>query len=100
MIQKGLLRSAHDVSEGGLACALAERALGRGCSPMGVHVTLHDALSPLPLLFGEAQGRIVVSCDARSVDDSLRIAKKHGVPCRQIGQVVSADEGFRVEGAV
>lgn len=98
MIQKGLLQSAHDVSEGGLACTLAESALGRGGSPMGVHVTLHDAISPLPLLFGEAQGRIVVSCDARSVDDALRIAKKHGVPCRQIGQVVAAADGFRVEG--
>ena len=98
MIQKGLLQSAHDVSEGGLACTLAESALGRGGSPMGVHVTLHDAISPLPLLFGEAQGRIVVSCNARSVDDALRIAKKHGVPCRQIGQVVAAADGFRVEG--
>ena len=98
MIQTGLVRSAHDVSEGGLTCALAESALGRGGSPMGVHVTLHDSLSPLPLLFGEAQGRIVVSCDARSVDDTLRVAKSHGVPCRRIGQVVAADEGFRVEG--
>ena len=98
MIQKGLLRSAHDLSEGGLACALAESALGRGGSPMGVHVALHDSLSPLPLLFGEAQGRIVVSCDARSVDDALGLAKKRGVPCRQIGHVVAADEGFRVEG--
>ena len=98
MIQEGLVQSAHDVSEGGLACALAESALGRGGSPVGVHVTLHDAISPLPLLFGEAQGRVVVSCDARSVDDALRIAKKHGVPCRQIGQVVAAEDGFRVEG--
>jgi len=98
MIQKALLRSAHDVSEGGLACALAESALGRGGSPMGVHVTLHDALSPVPLLFGEAQGRIIVSCDTLSVDDVLRIAKKHGVPGRKIGRVVEADEGFRIEG--
>ncbi len=98
LIQEGLLRSAHDVSEGGLACALAESALGRGGSPMGVHVTLHDSLPTLPLLFGEAQGRIVVSCDARLAEDALRLAKKHGVPCRQIGRVVAPEEGFRIEG--
>ena len=99
LVHEGLLRSAHDVSEGGLACALAESALGRtSSSPTGVHVTLHDSLPGVPLLFGEAQGRVVVSCDARSTDDVLRLAKKHGVPCRQIGHVVAAEDGFRIEG--
>ena len=99
LVHEGLLRSAHDVSEGGLACALAESALGRGSSaPTGVHVTLHDSLPALPLLFGEAQGRVVVSCDARSTDDALRLAKRHGVPCRQIGHVVAPEDGFRIEG--
>ena len=71
-----------------------------GKSGMGANVFLDrgEQLRIDALLFGEAQGRIVVSCDARSVDDALRIAKKHGVPCRQIGQVVAAEDGFRVEG--
>ena len=98
MIQKGLLNSAHDVSEGGLACALAESALGQKTSPMGVHVTLHDSLHPVPLLFGEAQGRIIVSCDYNIAEDILRLSKSHGVPCRKIGRVVSAKDGFRIEG--
>jgi phosphoribosylformylglycinamidine synthase len=98
MIQQGLLRSAHDVSEGGLACALVESALGAGESPLGVHVTLQDALPAIPLLFGEAQGRVVVSCDPRQADEALVIAKRHGVPCRAIGQVVASDEGFRIDG--
>jgi phosphoribosylformylglycinamidine synthase len=98
MIRNRLLHSAHDVSEGGLACALAESALGSGESPFGVQVTLHDAIPVLPLLFGEAQGRIVVSCDPRSADEVLVLAKRHGVPCRAVGQVVSSDESFRIDG--
>ena len=98
MIRNQLLHSAHDVSEGGLACALAESALGSGESPFGVQVTLHDAIPVLPLLFGEAQGRIVVSCDPRSADEVLVLAKRHGVPCRAVGQVVSSDESFRIDG--
>jgi len=98
MIQNGLLNSAHDVSEGGLACALAESALGDGEDPLAVHVTLRDAVPVLPLLFGEAQGRVVVSCDPRSAGEVLVLAKQHGVPCRAVGQVVASDEGFRIDG--
>jgi len=98
MIQNGLLNSAHDVSEGGLACALAESALGEGEDPLGVHITLRDAVPVLPLLFGEAQGRVVVSCSPRSADEVLVLAKHHGVPCRAVGHVVESDEGFRIDG--
>ena len=96
MIQSGLLHSAHDVSDGGLACALAECALGREEGPLGVDVTLHDTLPTVPLLFGEAQGRVIISCNARSLDDVLRLAKRHGVPCRSIGEAVPAEDGFRI----
>ena len=96
MIQSGLLHSAHDVSDGGLACALAESALGREDGPLGVDVTLHDTLPTVPLLFGEAQGRVIISCNARSLDDVLRLAKRHGVPCRSIGETVPAEDGFRI----
>ena len=96
MIQSGLLHSAHDVSDGGLTCALAESALGREDGPLGVDVTLHDTLPTVPLLFGEAQGRVIISCNARSLDDVLRLAKRHGVPCRSIGETVPAEDGFRI----
>ena len=98
MIQRGLLHSAHDVSDGGLACALAESALGGEEGSLGVDVILQDALPAVPLLFGEAQGRVVVSCDSHSVDDVLLLAKRHGVPCGSIGQVVPAEDGFRISG--
>ena len=90
------IRSAHDCSEGGLACALAEAVLDDGDNPFGASVTLDDQIRPVPLLFGEGQGRIIVSCDPLSLEAVLRIAKKHDVPAIQIGYVTEASEGFQI----
>jgi phosphoribosylformylglycinamidine synthase len=96
MNHAGLLRSAHDCSEGGLACALAEAALGDGEAPRGVHVELDDALRPVGILFGEAQGRIVVSCDPSKTAELLRVAERYDVPARRIGSVMAADQGISI----
>ncbi len=93
-IQKGLVNSAHDVSEGGVACALAECALGDGDAPLGVDVTLDDPLPTAPLLFGEAQGRVILSCDANNAEKLQQLARDHGVPSRVIGTVTEAASGF------
>jgi phosphoribosylformylglycinamidine synthase len=90
LIQRRKIRSAHDCSDGGLACALAESALGAGEIPLGFEVTLEDDLPPVALLFGEAQGRIVVSCAPEDVDAVLALADEHGVPARTVGSVGKA----------
>jgi phosphoribosylformylglycinamidine synthase len=87
MIHRGLVKSAHDCSDGGLACALAESALGAGEGPLGFEVELGDDVPPVALLFGEAQGRIVISCASGDVDAVLALADDHGVPARAIGAV-------------
>jgi phosphoribosylformylglycinamidine synthase subunit PurL len=97
LIGARLVRSAHDCSEGGLACALAEAALGDGESPFGVSIRLNDPLRPVGVLFGEAQGRIVVSCAPESTEEVLRIASRYDVPARRIGSVREAAEGFTIE---
>jgi phosphoribosylformylglycinamidine synthase len=99
MIGEGLLRSAHDCSEGGLVCALAESALDDGEEPLGIHVRLADTLPPAALFFGEAQGRVVVSCDPGDLDRVRRHARSYGVPCTDIGTVGAIDGGFVVESA-
>jgi phosphoribosylformylglycinamidine synthase len=96
MTRARLLRSAHDCSEGGLACALAESALGDGEAPLGVRVQIDDDLRPVGVLFGEAQGRIVVSCDPERTGEVLQIAARYEVPARRIGAVTSAEEGFSI----
>jgi len=82
-----LLHSAHDCAEGGLAVCLAECAIFGEDAPRGVDVRLSDAIAAAPLLFGEAQGRIVVSCAPADVDAVLGLAQNHGVAAARIGTV-------------
>jgi phosphoribosylformylglycinamidine synthase II len=81
----GLLRSAHDVAEGGTLVALAECCLlgGRGarCGTLKPErdVRLDAAF------FGESQGRFVVSATARSVPALQQLARGHGVRLTLLG---------------
>ncbi len=95
-----LARSAHDCAEGGLAVCLAESAIHDPENPFGVEVELEDDVAFAALLFGEAQGRIVLSCASDHVTEVLEIAGKHGVAARRIGEVRDASVGFvmRVRG--
>ncbi len=95
LIQKGVARSAHDTSEGGLAAALAECAVA-GEVAHGVEVTLEDDIAPVALFFGETQGRVLVSLDPADEERALEIARGHGVPARIIGKVGSADGAFSI----
>ena len=95
-ITSGVIHSAHDCSDGGLAVALAESAMGDAECPLGAQVDL-SAWSGLPLralLFGEAQARIVVSTP--EPDRVLAIAKQHGVPARRIGTVRAASSALEM----
>ena len=87
MTHARLLHSAHDCAEGGLAVCLAESAIMGADAPRGVDVTLADTLDAAPLLFGEAQGRIIVSCAPFDVEAVLGLAQKQGVPAARIGTV-------------
>jgi phosphoribosylformylglycinamidine synthase subunit PurL len=82
-----LLHSAHDCAEGGLAICLAESAMGNEERYFGVEAELHDELPTAALLFGESQGRVVISCAPDAVERAQGIAEKRGVPCRRIGAV-------------
>jgi phosphoribosylformylglycinamidine synthase len=83
----GTVASAHDCSDGGLAVALAECCLMDEDAPRGasVDLTRWSALPLRVLLFGETQGRAIVSTpDPAAV---LAIAARHGVPGVEIGTV-------------
>jgi phosphoribosylformylglycinamidine synthase len=86
-IRAGAVRSAHDVADGGLAVALAECAMMDRAHPVGAQVDLTPwaALPLRALLFGEAQGRVIVSTpDAAAVQ---AIASRAGVKATVIGTV-------------
>jgi phosphoribosylformylglycinamidine synthase subunit PurL len=92
----GHISSAHDCSDGGLAVALAECCVGERSGRCGAEVTL-DEWRHLPfraLLFGEAQGRVIVSTPRAA--DVLATAARHGVPARRIGTVRAASGSLRI----
>ena len=95
-IRSGAVRSAHDCSEGGLGVALAECAIGDAERQFGAEIDLSawDGVPVRALLFGETQGRVVVSTpDPAAV---IAIAKRHGVPARQVGRVRAASRVLRL----
>jgi phosphoribosylformylglycinamidine synthase len=83
MIQEGLVDSAHDCSEGGLAVTLAEKSFPNG---IGQSVNLSgQGLAAEFVLFGEDASRIVVSCDPASVSRIKSLAEDYGVFADEIG---------------
>lgn len=83
--EKGLIRSAHDVSDGGLAVCLAECCLLDSENPIGATVEFAAVNSKTAHLFGEAPGRVVVSVRASQRDELVFLAHKHAVPIRRLG---------------
>ena len=92
----GLLGSAHDLADGGLAQALVESALRRG---YGVDVTLPEAADPFVWLFSESAGRVLVSLPTDAVDALTALCAASQVPLHPLGRVTgSADAALSVEG--
>ncbi len=86
-IQRGLVRAAHDCSDGGLAVALAEMAIGGPGVPLGAAVTLERSMRADALLFGETQSRILLAIPPSAVPGVLEAARTHGAPARLVGRV-------------
>jgi phosphoribosylformylglycinamidine synthase II len=94
-IERGLVRSAHDCSHGGLAVTLAECAIMANLGFDGDGVVTRGRLDAA--LFGERQSRIVVSAAASDVDALLGLAADHAVPAMILGHVSGAAEArFRL----
>ena len=86
-IAAGLVESAHDVSRGGLAVALARCAMG-GPTRMGADVTFSDSIRPDAVLFGESTGRVIVT--SARVEELLAQARAARVPAARIGSTGGA----------
>lgn len=95
-IRVGAIGSAHDCSDGGLAIALAECVIANPDGMVGadVDLTAWDALPRRAVLFGEAQGRVVVS--SGEPERVLQIAAGNGIPARVIGTVSEMKHGLRI----
>lgn len=83
-IQKGLVASAHDLSEGGIAAALAESCISGG---IGAEVALSSELRADHLLFSESQSRILLSAKPELADKLIAWLGEQGVAHAAIGTV-------------
>jgi phosphoribosylformylglycinamidine synthase len=87
-----LLRSAHDCSEGGLAVAIAEAAIGGPYAADGVGAAIDldgyaEGVPAAARLFGEDGARAVLSCRPDAVARLVALAARHGVPLGEAGVV-------------
>ena len=83
-IRERVIRSAHDVSDGGLGAALAEACLANRLGFIGRGPNPEEAMG---WLFNEAQSRIVVSTRGSDGAKLVKLAEDRGVPCQEIGVV-------------
>jgi phosphoribosylformylglycinamidine synthase II len=98
LIQQGLVESIHDCADGGIAVALAEKALPKG---VGVRINLASGgLFAEFALFGEDAGRIVISCDPGKVARIKEVAEKHGAAAEVLGQTIPDRLEISLDGKV
>jgi phosphoribosylformylglycinamidine synthase len=96
--QSGIIISAHDMSEGGLAVAIAESCFTPN-GPIGVKVkSLYGKIREDALLFGESQSRAIVSLDKKNIHKLENIASKYSIPIELIG-IVGGDR-LLIEGLI
>jgi phosphoribosylformylglycinamidine synthase len=106
LIYGGGIKSAHDCSEGGLALALAEscisRHIARGTpSLLGAEIDLSgiDKFRLDALLFGESQGRIIISTSALDAVKVVERAKLMGITATRFGKVGGKSLKVKTAGA-
>ena len=86
---RDLLRSAHDLSEGGLAIALAECCLlaPEGLPALGARIRVDESMRADAFLFGESQARMLVSVRRENVPTVRDLANEAGVSVAVLGDV-------------
>ncbi|NBI29848.1 phosphoribosylformylglycinamidine synthase subunit PurL [Chengkuizengella marina] len=85
-IQKGLVASAHDLSEGGLAVALAESCIS---GEKGAEINFKSDLRPDIALFSESQSRILLSTSPEQAEKLEKWLSEQAVPYQKIGNVTN-----------
>jgi phosphoribosylformylglycinamidine synthase II len=98
MILAGLVDSAHDCSEGGIAVTLAEAAFAKGVGAK-VDLPAHELPAEF-VLFGEDASRVVVSCDRSNLSGIQQVAVKYGISADVIGETVPERLEIKLDGQV
>ncbi|GAB4191969.1 MAG: phosphoribosylformylglycinamidine synthase subunit PurL [Calditrichia bacterium] len=86
-INENVVKSVHDVADGGLAVALVESCIADKNNVKGAAIHLPETLAPYFWLFSETQGRYLISVDPNHVSEFKKLVNSYGVECIQIGKV-------------
>ena len=88
LVFQGLIESAHDISQGGLAQCLAECSLSMS-QPTGFSVKMEElkGVSPEGILFGESASRFVISCSEDKLEAVKKLCSEFGVKISGSGKV-------------
>jgi phosphoribosylformylglycinamidine synthase subunit PurL len=98
LIREGLVKSAHDCSEGGLAVALAECCFNPE-ELFGAKIALNaDDTFATTVLFNESQSRIVISVTPANLDNTILMLRERDVPFQQLGEVGGDQLRIQVSG--
>ncbi|HZV12079.1 MAG TPA: phosphoribosylformylglycinamidine synthase subunit PurL [Candidatus Kapabacteria bacterium] len=87
LIRSGKVRSAHDISEGGLLTAIAESCIADPERQKGAELSLHPEILTSAGLFGESQSCIIVSVASVDIADVQKAAEKNCIPATVLGKV-------------
>ena len=87
-INAKVIESAHDISEGGLWVALIESSFQ---NVLGFDITSSGEIRKDAFLFGEAQGRVVVTVKEKNNEKFIKIMKENNVPFMLLGHVTKGD---------
>jgi phosphoribosylformylglycinamidine synthase len=97
--EAGLLQSAHDISDGGLAVALAESCFSSlNRQAVGTEINLTGSLSTAALLFSESPSRIIVSFGGSELQGIKEIANRLNCPFTVLGRVGGESLRISVDG--
>ncbi len=84
--QEGIIKSAHDISEGGLALAISESCFTPS-GLKGVEIKIPQSIRDDALLFSESQARAIISLDEQNIAKIKELTQRCGVPMEIIGSV-------------
>jgi phosphoribosylformylglycinamidine synthase subunit PurL len=96
LIQSRAIQSAHDLSDGGLAVALAESSF-----PLNIGAEIHltsNGSSYEALLFAEGATRVLITCDPKNTENIKGIALQWGLQAGRIGRTVPEKLEIRIDG--
>jgi phosphoribosylformylglycinamidine synthase subunit PurL len=95
LVREGAVTAAHDLSEGGLAIALAKMAIAGG---LGATLAIAPAIPLQAFLFGEDQARYLLSAAPEAAEAIRAAAKARGVACEPIG--VTGGDALTIPGGI